>query len=228
MKIYHGSYTPIGEIDLEKCLPQKDFGRGFYVTKFRHHAENWAKIIGAKHKTQGYVTEFEYTESPFAKSICKIKHFDAYNEEWLDFVVANRINERTEAAHDFDIVEGPVADDKIQNRINSYLAGDISKPDFLKQLTYHETTHQICFCTQVSLQLLKGVNNLSRIKRNIMDIAEPLVEQLMLDLQIDETKAADLFYSSATFTQLANPDTQLYKKEWQEIFQMLKNELFPR
>ncbi|GHV62399.1 hypothetical protein FACS1894195_4270 [Bacteroidia bacterium] len=55
----------------------------------------------------------------------------------------------------------------------------------------------------------------------IGSIAEPLVEQLMLDLQIDEIQAADMFYSSATFTQLANPDTKLYEKEWQEIYQML-------
>ncbi|GHS87371.1 hypothetical protein FACS1894201_08620 [Bacteroidia bacterium] len=107
MKVYHGSYTEITEIDLEKSLPQKDFGRGFYVTKFRRHAENWAKIIGAKHHTQGYITEFEYTESPFANSICKIKHFDDYCEQWLDFVVENRKNENIEAVHDFDIVEGP-------------------------------------------------------------------------------------------------------------------------
>jgi hypothetical protein len=226
MKVYHGSYTEITKIDLEKCLPQKDFGQGFYVTKFRHHAENWAKIIGAKHRTQGYVSEFEYKESPFAKSICKIKHFDEYNEEWLDFVVKNRKNEEAEAAHDFDIVEGVVADDKIQNRINSYLEGKISKQDFLKELTYHETTHQICFCTQVSLQLLKNVSNLSRVNRSIVDISEPLIEQLMLDLQIDEMKATDIFYSSATFTQLADADTKLYEKEWREIYQMLKNEEF--
>ncbi|GAB6012210.1 DUF3990 domain-containing protein [Viscerimonas tarda] len=225
MKVYHGSYVEIREIDLEKCLPQKDFGRGFYVTKFRHHAENWAETIGAKHNTQGYVTEFEYTESPFAKIICKIKHFDSYDEQWLDFVVENRKNEEADSVHDFDIVEGPVADDKIQNRINSYLSGKISKSDFLKDLTYHETTHQICFCTQVSLQLLKNVSNLSIIKRNIMDIGEPLLEALVLDRNVDEVLATDLFYNSDTFAQLSNASTKLYEKPWQEIYDMLIKEL---
>ncbi|MDR1883254.1 MAG: DUF3990 domain-containing protein [Prevotella sp.] len=224
MKVYHGSYTVIREIDLEKCLYQRDFGRGFYVTKFRKHAENWARIIGKKHKTQGAVTEFEYTESPFANSICKIKHFDRYDEEWFDFVVSNRQNEKTDAIHDFDIVEGPVADDKVQNRIYSYLEGKISKPDFLNKLTYHETTHQICFCTHVSLQLLKNINNLSNIISEISEIGEPLVEQLMLDLNIDEVKAADIFYSSATFGKLADISTEFYKKNWAEIYGMLKKE----
>lgn len=46
MKVYHGSYIKVDTIDLSKCKPNKDFGKGFYVTKFRHHAEEWAKIIG--------------------------------------------------------------------------------------------------------------------------------------------------------------------------------------
>jgi hypothetical protein len=223
MKVYHGSYIKITEIDLEKCLPQKDFGQGFYVTKFRHHAENWAKIIGRKHKTEGFVTEFEYTESAFAKSICKIKHFDEYNEEWLDFVVANRQNESAEPTHDFDIVEGAVADDKIQNRIYAYLNGEISKQDFLKELTYHEATHQICFCTQLSLQLLKSndTNNVSKLA----NLGETLVERLMLDFDFTEDKAADLFYSSKTFAQLSDETTELYLKPWQEIYELLLKEL---
>jgi len=34
MIVYHGSYTVIEEIDLSKSIPNKDFGKGFYVTKF--------------------------------------------------------------------------------------------------------------------------------------------------------------------------------------------------
>jgi hypothetical protein len=48
MKVYHGSYIKIDKIDLSKSQPRKDFGKGFYVTKFRKHAENWAAIIGEK------------------------------------------------------------------------------------------------------------------------------------------------------------------------------------
>ena len=34
MKLYHGSYIKIDEIDLSKSKPYKDFGRAFYLTKF--------------------------------------------------------------------------------------------------------------------------------------------------------------------------------------------------
>jgi hypothetical protein len=33
MRVYHGSYTAVTTIDLSKCEPKRDFGRGFYVTK---------------------------------------------------------------------------------------------------------------------------------------------------------------------------------------------------
>ena len=38
MKVYHGSYTKIDEIDLTKCELNRDFGRGFYVTNIHEQA----------------------------------------------------------------------------------------------------------------------------------------------------------------------------------------------
>lgn len=32
MILYHGSNTAIDGIDLNRCRPYKDFGRGFYLT----------------------------------------------------------------------------------------------------------------------------------------------------------------------------------------------------
>ena len=31
MILYHGTYTDFQEIELDKCLPYKDFGKGFYL-----------------------------------------------------------------------------------------------------------------------------------------------------------------------------------------------------
>ena len=225
MRVYHGSYTKIETIDLLKALPNKDFGRGFYVTKFRHHAETWAEIIGERHNTLGVVTEFDYTETAFTKSVCKIKHFENYNEEWLDFVVLNRNKRIPEPAHDYDIVEGPVANDKVQHRIDVYLRGKIAKADFLEELKWHEETHQICFCTGRSLQMLDYVERAKDIEYEISEIGEPLLGQLMMDLDIDEEKATDLFYASKTFAKLADASTKLYERPWQEIYEMLKAEL---
>jgi hypothetical protein len=43
MQVFHGSYMKIDEIDLSKTQPNRDFGQGFYVTKYREQAESWAK-----------------------------------------------------------------------------------------------------------------------------------------------------------------------------------------
>ena len=223
MNVYHGSFVKIENIDLSLCRLHRDFGRGFYVTKFLHHAQNWSQNISRRHKnSQAVVTEFEYRETAFTRSICKIKHFESYDEEWLDFVVMNRNENNPTPAHDYDIVEGPVANDKIQNRIDLYLEGKISKADFLQELKYHEETHQICFCTLNSLQTLDYVHK--AIRRIITDISELLIERLMLDKNIDEMQATDCFYTSKTYTQLADETTEFHKKSWQEIYEMLKLE----
>ena len=41
MIVYHGIFTEIKEVDLGECKPFKDFGIGFYVTKFKSQAEFW-------------------------------------------------------------------------------------------------------------------------------------------------------------------------------------------
>jgi hypothetical protein len=223
MKVYHGSYTRIDTVDLSKCSPRKDFGKGFYVTKIRRHAERWADVIGENHHTEGVVTEFEYLADSFIESICKIKRFSGYSEEWLDFIVLNRDKKSPEPAHNYDIVEGPVANDKVQHTLRFYLKGKISRDAFLKMLTYHEETHQICFCTLNSLQAIERIDDTPNM--DIITVSEPLLETLMLEKNIDEKVASRIFYTSATFVKLADKRAELYKKPWQEIYEMLKKEL---
>jgi hypothetical protein len=169
------------------------------------------------------VTEFTYCDTAFTEHLCKVKHFDSYNEEWLDFVVMNRNTMLPQPAHDYDIVEGPVANDKVQRTLTRYLAGKISKEKFLKMLSYHEPTHQICFCTMRSLLVLDKAYNDSIF--DIEDCAESIVEQLMLDYNFDEEKATDIFFSSNVFAQLSDEDAKLYLKNWKEIYDLLKKEL---
>ena len=66
MQVFHGSYTEIESVDLSKCQANKDFGRGFYVTKFRKQAEEWAEIIGKVNGTIGVVTDFSFDEETAA------------------------------------------------------------------------------------------------------------------------------------------------------------------
>ena len=101
----------------------------------------------------------------------------------------------------------------------------ISKNDFLEMLQYSEPNHQICFCSVSSLQMLDYVENTTDISFEIAEIGEPLIGSLMIDNQIDEIKATELFYSSDTFLKLVDCRTQLFTKSWQEIYDILKKEL---
>ncbi|GHV47692.1 hypothetical protein FACS1894181_01680 [Bacteroidia bacterium] len=224
MQVYHGSYTEIRDIDLSQCEPRKDFGKGFYVTNIRNQAEEWAERIGREHNCTGVVTEFTFYENAFIDGTHKVLRFKDYTEEWLDFVVLNRSPQSPIPAHDYDIVEGPVADDRISRRIYHYLKGGISKQDFLNELRHCVATHQICFCTADSLLMLERADK-NDINFYIEEIGEPLLETLMLERGIDEVLAADLFYCSGTFARLADSHTGWYKKTWQEIYELLREEL---
>ena len=224
MQVFHGSYTEIESVDLSKCQSNKDFGRGFYVTKLRKQAEEWAEIIGKVNNAVGVVTEYTFYERAFTEESLKTLRFYEYNDEWFDFIILNRNLENPEQKHDYDIIEGPVADDKVQRRINRYLEGEISREDFFEQLTkYPEPSHQICFCTINSLRMLKKTNNKAIIK--IEDISELIVEKLVIDFDFDEQIATDKFFSSNTFSILSDTETKLYEKSWTEIYELLLSEL---
>jgi len=223
MLVYHGGRAPIIEIDLQRCRPYTDFGRGFYVTKFKTHAENWAKRSGKRNNNNGFITTYNYIESQFSDYICKKKIFDGYTNEWLDFIVNNRNEEIVEQAHGYDIVEGPVANDKVQNRLHNYLRGEITKDAFLKELEYHEDTHQICFCTLASFQALKRIEN--DLTVFIEKISENILNNLVNEKEIDADTASDLFFSSKTFIIIADSTTGIYKKDWKDIYKMLRDEI---
>lgn len=224
MNVFHGSYKEINEIDLSKSEIQRDFGRAFYVTKLREQAKFWADRKGNKNETIGFITEFTFYESAFVSDYFKTKRFDNYSEEWLDFVISNRNNETSSNIHDFDIVEGPVADDAIATRIFLYLKGGISKSDFLEDLRFkHSSSHQLAFCTEKSLAMLtKSWNNVD-LKEFTID--ESILQSLIVDFNLLEEQAIELYFQSKTYSNLIDETTQLFKKDWRELYRLLCSEL---
>ncbi|MDR2206144.1 MAG: DUF3990 domain-containing protein [Flavobacteriaceae bacterium] len=223
MRVFHGSYASVSEIDLTKGRSNLDFGKGFYVTKIRSQAEYWAARTGRFHKTEGMVSEFEFYENAFEHYELKVLRFSSYTEQWLDFVVLNRNPKSPISAHDYDIVEGPVANDDVNDRIVDYLAGTVSKADFLEELAHHKPTHQICLCTARSLQMIEPIDKKYYI--DVKHISRPIIEKLITEQNLEKYTAADMFYNSKTFSKLSDKTTELYKKQWMEIYDMLKKEL---
>lgn len=142
MEIYHGSNIAVKQPEILTRGYYKDFGYGFYCTKSKKQAMRWAMTKRPEH----IVNVYEYQENPDLK----MKRFEKMTEEWLDFVAACRHGEK----HDFDIVEGPMADDTIWNYVEDFLNGEISRAAFWELVKFRYPTHQILFCNEKALQCL--------------------------------------------------------------------------
>lgn len=147
MIVYHGSNQVIKN---PKILVQgfyKDFGYGFYCTKMEKQAIRWALTKKDSH----YVNVYSYLED----NSIKVKKFDNMNDEWLNFIA----NRRSGIEHNYDIVEGPMADDTIWNYVEDYLSNNISREAFWELAKFKHPTHQIVFCTELSLKFLSFVRS---------------------------------------------------------------------
>ena len=140
--IYHGSQQIVEQPEIRQTKYSKDFSVGFYCTILKEQAIRWA----VRHPVVGYVNEFVYRENPDLK----IMHFAEMTEEWLDFIVACRNGN----SHDFDIVEGPMANDTIYNYIQDFIDGNISREAFWALARFKHPTHQICFHSPEALKTL--------------------------------------------------------------------------
>ncbi|MPM64062.1 hypothetical protein SDC9_110948 [bioreactor metagenome] len=141
--LYHASGEVVEFPEIRKSKYTKDFSWGFYCTNNFGQAKRWAR----RNREQGTVNFYTYAEN---KEL-KILKFESMTNEWLDFIAACRNG----FIHDFDIVEGPMADDTIWNYVNDFLTGDISRNVFWELAKFKHPTHQISFHTLKALDCLK-------------------------------------------------------------------------
>lgn len=90
MRLYHGSYCRITDIDLSKCRAFKDFGRGFYLTPDFGRAVTMAnRSVVLNHSGSPEVNPYIFNKSSCPPDL-KIKEFKSNNWEWAKFVMMNR------------------------------------------------------------------------------------------------------------------------------------------
>ena len=156
MKLFHGSNIKIDIPDLAHSKPNKDFGRGFYLSADKSQAQDMAKQkVDQTQKGTAEVTEFLFDESIMQSNELKILIFEDYCEEWAKFVVANRNSKSEFSAHDYDIVYGPIADDGVTFQLRRFEGGVITLPKLVEELKYAKgITFQYFFGTERALKLL--------------------------------------------------------------------------
>ena len=82
----------------------------------------------------------------------RVKRFDEYGSEWLEF--ACRCRRRTESQTQYDIIIGPVADDRVFEAVNMYFQGLWDERTTLDALAFYDCNDQYCFASQFALDEL--------------------------------------------------------------------------
>ena len=225
MQVFHGSDIRIENIDLSKSEYFKDFGRGFYVTNIREQAYLRALDVAKRHNSnKPVITEYKYIETYPITVGMKVKKFEDVSREWVEFVILNRNRQISHPAHTFDIVEGPIANDKMVIQIRLYEQGKISIDKLIEKLTYRNPTHQICFCTLASLYALELVEDKDFLL-TIDEITNIILDRMVIDFNLSESAALNTLYSSKFYEDLINSDSLLWNNTWQINYEILRKEL---
>ena len=144
--IFHGGYTEIRLPEIIKGKYSKDFGFGFYCTELKEQAIRWAKRFDTP-----VVSIYDFKPDVTLNTVV----FPEMSDSWLDFVVSCRAG----IEHDYDIVSGPMANDQIYNYVADYVNGILTKEQFWILAKFKHPTHQLCFCSEKSLNCLTYINS---------------------------------------------------------------------
>ena len=145
-RVYHGSIETIEQPLVHIGRDNLDFGKGFYITDVLSQAKTWATIksryyMDAIGVINHYLFDFDKAIAEF-----RYKKFDRYDGEWLHFIMDSRNGKKV--WKDFDFIEGGVANDKVIDTIENFMAGMIDEEKALGLLAQHQPNNQICILNQ--------------------------------------------------------------------------------
>lgn len=150
MKLYHGSLEVVSDPRIITPNRTLDYGRGFYTTTSYEQAEQWVRRRKGTQHSVGYVNVYELAD--ILPDDIKQLRFDSPTEEWVDFVMRNRTEKGYE--HSYDIVYGPVANDRVYAAFALYESNLLDKEGLIRELRTYELVDQFLFHTEQSLQHL--------------------------------------------------------------------------
>lgn len=157
MVLYHGTNVTFDKVDLLKGLPGKDFGRGFYLTDSLDCAKKTALQRVDRLGGSAVVKRFTIDDTVFER--LKVRQFDRPCREWALFVRANRRANIGSIDHNrdnrYDIVIGPIANDKLSLQFRLFDKGLISLDAFVDGLQFKQLYMQYSFHSEKAISLLK-------------------------------------------------------------------------
>lgn len=157
MQLYHGSINQVKNPNADRGRNSTDFGKGFYTTTNFEQAKTWAlsKQKTAKNDAIAIVSVYEVDDNLLVKSDFKIRTFDSPDRDWLSFVVGCRRG----IEHDYDMIFGAVADDKIYTTITLYESNVLTAEETVARLKINEYYNQISFHSEKAVKELRFVSS---------------------------------------------------------------------
>ena len=155
--MYHGTNVVINEIILEKSRLRTDFGKGFNLTDSYETAQNWAARRVSTVGGIATIMRYEISNDVYGLPGKRFESVPSY--EWLDFIVMNRKRNTagdptSEPRHAYNWVSGPIADDKIADVVENYLAGEINAEEAIALARALPQVFQLSLHTRFSLDAI--------------------------------------------------------------------------
>jgi len=152
LTIFHGSDKIIKVPEYGKGKAHNDYGLGFYTTKNKELAGEWA---APKPNIDGYINEYSYNTAGL--SVLNLNLLPI--ENWIAILMKNRHGEYSDVAtrrikqfidkYDYDIsiydiVEGYRADDAYFDFVNDFALALLSLESLKKAMKFGDLGQQIC------------------------------------------------------------------------------------
>ena len=145
MILYHSSNVIVEQPDMQHSRQYLDFGRGFYLTSILDQAKRYA----LRFKRRGQPAWLNKYELSSIDEHWNVKHFPAYDKEWLDFVSRCR---EGEDVGDYDMIIGGIANDRVILTLDRYFAHEISQEEALGLLRFEKPNIQYCIRSEKLLK----------------------------------------------------------------------------
>lgn len=165
ISLYHGSYIAVPFPLVGLGRNNVDFGQGFYLTNLPEQAKAWARTIAERkgRNTEPIISAYTLDYSSLKNSGFRVKVFESYNIEWLEYVIDCRRGGEMQKL--YDIVEGGVANDNVIDTVEDYENGIITAEQALGQLRYKKVNHQICILSQEIIDKYLRFNSSEIVKK---------------------------------------------------------------
>ena len=189
--IYHGSEKILKEPEFGKGEINNDYGQGFYCTKNKGLAGEWAVLWTGQ---DGYINEysFDYT----GLNVLYLNQMPV--ENWIAVLLNNRkiyslndyelridvfLQKYLIDVAEYDVIEGWRADDAFFSYITDFVADTLSLENLKLALKFGDLGNQVCLISQKAFDTIKFITHYpapaSRFLKSAQDRDKSAKQQYM-------------------------------------------------